>query len=351
MLRTKKDARYFLVAESAVMKSVVSALEGFSAGDAPVLICGEHGTGRELAARVLHDGSPRRARKFFAVRPTFATEGDGSHDTQERAADNAFASAAGGTLLIKDISDLSAAAQRSVKRVLRRAATDARGEARLVATADTDLEVAVNGKMLGRDLYEALSRQRLELPPLRARVEDIPQLVERWLAHYAEEIGRGSMKVTARAHERLMAYPWPGNVAELKNIVRRLAARVSGTRVEGGNIEEVLPVLAERVPLEDLSFEDMVKAKLAGFMRRMDGYPVTDLYEKILERVERPLFDLVLEQTAGNQVKAAEILGVNRNTLRRRLAVFGMRTKRAGKRPRVEAALDVTRAAGANRNE
>lgn len=330
------------------MKAVVAAIDAFGAGDEPVLICGEHGTGRELVARVLHDTSARKARRFLAVRPNFVAESeDGAAVTPEDiAAEAAFATAAGGTLLIKDISDLSAAAQRTVKRVLRRAAGDGRPDVRLVATADADLEVAVNGKMLGRDLYDSLSRQLIELPPLRQRTEDIPQLVERWLNHYASEIGRGSMKVATRAHQRLMSYPWPGNVGELKNIVRRLAARVSGARVEAGDIETVLPAIAERVPLEDMSFEDMVKAKLSGFMRRMDGYPVTDLYEKILERVERPLFDLVMEQTAGNQVKAAEILGVNRNTLRRRLAVFGMRTKRAGKRARVEAALDIVKATG-----
>ena len=144
--------------------------------------------------------------------------------------------------------------------------------------------------------------------------------------------------MSSRAYGRLTAYPWPGNVAELKSIARRLVVRATGARLEAGDVDEVLPVVAERVPLEDLAFEEMVKSKLAGLLARMDGYPVHDLYEKVLARVERPLFDLVLERTGGNQVKAAELLGLNRNTLRKKLDTLGMTRKR---RPgREDEALD-----------
>ena len=99
-------------------------------------------------------------------------------------------------------------------------------------------------------------------------------------------------------------------------------------------------MVARRVPLEDLSFEEMIKAKLAGFLQRMDGYPVRDLYDKVLARVERPLFDLVLEHTGGNQLKAAEILGVNRNTLRKKLEARGVASKKRKRAGRAEKALD-----------
>ena len=147
------------------------------------------------------------------------------------------------------------------------------------------------------------------------------------------EVGRDRMNVSTRAHARLVKYPWPGNVAELKSIARRLVVRVTRSRLEAGDVDEVLPVVAERVPLEDLAFEEMVKSKLAGLLARIDGYPVHDLYEKVLARVERPLFDLVLVHTGGNQLKAAEILGLNRNTLRKKLADLGIdQTKQAKKR-------------------
>ena len=142
------------------------------------------------------------------------------------------------------------------------------------------------------------------------------------------------------AHTRLAEYPWPGNVAELKSVARRLIVRVARNRIEAGDVDEVLPVVATRVPLEDLAFEEMVKAKLAGLLARIDGYPAHDLYEKVLARVERPLFDLVLAHTGGNQLKAAELLGLNRNTLRKKLADLGIASKSKAKQSREDRALD-----------
>jgi len=337
MAKKRQDALYFLVAESAAMKRVVDAVARFGPQEEPVLVAGEHGTGRELVARAVHEASPRSRKKFVAVRPTLE---EFSESPEMSPTAGGVHNASGGTLLVKDISDLSAAAQRYVKKLLRR---DASGEAgasdvRRGGSAGGDVETAVKAKMFGRELYEPLAKQRIDIPPLRERTEDIPVLAERWLSHYAEEVGRTALTLANKAQDRLAAYPWPGNVAELKNIMRRLANRIETNRVEAGDIEEVLPVLSERVPLEDLSFEELVRAKLQGFMRRMDGYEVADLYERILERVEKPLFDLVLEHTAGNQIKASKMLGVNRNTLRKKLEVLGMRTKRKDKADR-----DVTR--------
>ena len=121
--------------------------------------------------------------------------------------------------------------------------------------------------------------------------------------------------------------------------------RVQRSKIEAGDVDEVLPVVSTRVPLEDLAFEEMVKAKLAGLLARIDGYPVHDLYEKVLARVERPLLDLVLAHTGGNQVKAAQLLGLNRNTLRKKLAGLGMdqsksKSKSKKKPGREDLALD-----------
>ncbi|MCW5803750.1 MAG: hypothetical protein KIT31_15305 [Deltaproteobacteria bacterium] len=207
----------------------------------------------------------------------------------------------------------------------------------VVATADLDLERAVAASIVSRDLHDLFRARRIEVPPLRDRLEDLPALFERWIKHYAAEIGRARPTVSTRTYVRLSEYPWPGNVAELKSIARRLVVRVDRPRIEAGDVDEVLPVVAARVPLEDLAFEDMVKAKLSVLLARLDGYPVNDLYDKVLARVERPLFDLVLAHTGNNQVKAAEILGLNRNTLRKKLADLGLPTRRAG---RADHALD-----------
>jgi two-component system nitrogen regulation response regulator GlnG len=351
MLRPSLKAADFLVAASPAMRAVITAVDRYSDGDAPVLICGEHGTGRELVARVLHRRGPRGASRFVAVRPTFedaptspSPSGGREGDACERAR-RALRAASGGTLLVKDVSDLSASSQRTLKRAIR----DRRGgregaevfDVQVVATADLDLDRAVDAEIVSPELYQLFAGRRIEVPPLRDRTEDLPELFERWIKHYAAEIGRSKLTVSSRAVARLTAYPWPGNVAELKSIARRLVVRVTRARLEAGDVDEVLPIVAERVPLEDLAFEEMVKAKLAGLLARIDGYPVHDLYEKVLARVERPLFDLVLAHTGGNQLKAAEILGLNRNTLRKKLAGLGIdqTKKRAGREDR---ALDST---------
>jgi two-component system nitrogen regulation response regulator GlnG len=362
----KSNPAEYLVAESPSMRAVVDAVERFAESDAPVLVCGEHGTGRELVARVLHLKSPRRGGRFVAVRPTFdgAELGGGGDDDTEQRARRALRAAQGGTLLVKDVCDVPAPGQRTLRKAIGRDGRDGGGrepvrkneradssgevyDVRVVGSADLDLERAVDARILARDLYEQMRERRIDVPPLRERGGDIPTLVERWVRHYADEVGRGKLTVSTRAHERLVKYPWPGNVAELKNLARRLVVNTRGARIEAGDLDLVLPTVAERVPLEDLSFEEMVKSKLAGFMSRMDGYPVHDLYERVLERVERPLFDLVLEKTGGNQLKAAEILGLNRNTLRRKLEALGVdkgagRSRAGGgkKKDREDRALD-----------
>jgi two-component system nitrogen regulation response regulator GlnG len=341
MLRTSARANDFLVADSPAMRKVADQVARYADGAAPVLICGEHGTGRELVARVLHQRGPRQRCRFIAVRPTFEgadvphVDGTGSDAACERAR-LALRAAEGGTLLVKDVSDLSAPSQRTLKRAIRR---DEDHDVHVVATGDIDLDRAVDAQIVSRELYELFEPRRIVVPPLRERSEDLPVLFERWLKHYAAEVGRAKQTVSSRAHERLAAYPWPGNVAELKSIARRLVVRVTRGRIEAGDVDEILPVVAERVPLEDLAFEEMVKAKLAGLLARIDGYPIHDLYEKVLARVERPLFDLVLAHTGGNQLKAAELLGLNRNTLRKKLADLGMEQKKR-KPGREDLALD-----------
>ncbi|MGE0870803.1 MAG: sigma-54-dependent transcriptional regulator [Kofleriaceae bacterium] len=344
MLRPQLKAKDFLVAESPAMQAVVADVERFARDDSPVLICGEHGTGRELVARVLHQRSPRATGKFVAVRPTFedapVTKDQAPTDDACERARRALRSATGGTLLVKDMSDLSRPSQRTIKRAIRdRAAakdTSDTFDVHVVATADVDVDHAVDASIISRELYELFRSRRIEVPPLRDRVEDLPVLFERWLKHYAAEIGRNQLRVSTRVHQRLAEYPWPGNVAELKSLTRRLAVRTTRSTIEAGDVDEILPKVASRVPLEDLAFEDMVKAKLAGLLARVDGYPVHDLYDKVLARVERPLFDLVLARTGGNQLKAAELLGLNRNTLRKKLANLGIgqKKKRGGREDR-----------------
>src|SRR5262245_60560246 len=194
MLRPNLKANDFLVAESATMRAVVESVTAYADGGAPVLICGEHGTGRELVARVLHQRGPRGQGKFIAVRPTFedvpvsaaaAARERGEDSTCERAR-RALRAAAGGTLLVKDVSDLSGPSQKTLRRAISSRERAASGErererepaevfdVRVVATADLDLERAVDAAIVSRELYELFRAQRIEVPPLRDRLDDLP---------------------------------------------------------------------------------------------------------------------------------------------------------------------------------
>jgi len=365
------------------MRLVATEIEQAAAHDEPVLILGEPGSGRELIARLIHLGSRRRGRELVTVRPgaapkaIFADEIGGSSDS-------AFRRAHGGSLLIKDICDLTRAAQRKLSRLLRGprgadlapapptvtpatppAASSASSSAsmvgppvhdvRVLATCDPGLDRAAAAEIFNRVLFERLSGSVIRVPSLRERAPDIVPLATQLIRQYAREIGRGKVSMSTRAYDRMVAYPWPGNVAELKGIARRLVVNVRTNHIQAADVDAALPLLAERVPIEQMSLEDMVRCKLAAFLRQIDGYPVVGVHEDVLSRVERPLLDLVMEHTGGNQVKAAEILGLNRNTLRRKLSEHGLaggRTARAAGLAQQDASrVDPRSTRRAHRNE
>jgi two-component system nitrogen regulation response regulator GlnG len=190
----------------------------------------------------------------------------------------------------------------------------------------------VAAEAFDKELYDRLGVRRITIPPLRRRVADIPRLCHHFIRELAEEMARPGMTFSSKAIDRLSAYPWPGNVGELKETMRRLMLRLKKGPVEAVDVEAVLPRVEERVPVEELSLEELVHAKLKGFLKRVDGYDVQNLYDDVIARVERPLLALVLEQAGGNQLKAAQMLGLNRNTLRKKLADLGLPAKDGGKR-------------------
>jgi two-component system, NtrC family, nitrogen regulation response regulator GlnG len=301
------------------MAQVVERVREAAATDAPVLIEGEPGTGRELVARAIHYAGRRRRHGFVAVKATtiprdlLASELFGPRSVTLRRA-------SGGTLLVKDVDALPPVQQRGLARVLR-GGEGGRGDVRVIGASDGDVQGSVAACSFDRDLYDRLAA-RIHIPPLRRRLEDLPRLVRGFLEQAGKEIGRSRPRVTDGALERMARYPWPGNVAELKDVCRRLVRALKGPReaVDLTAVEGVLPKVHERLPLEEMSFEELVRSKIEPFLRRVDGYEVGNLYERVLAHIERPLLALVLEHTQGSQVRAAEILGLNRNTLRKKLA-------------------------------
>lgn len=285
--------------------------------DAPVLIEGERGTGRERVARLLHELGPRKNAGFVRVDPD-------DEDDPPRV-DDELVRAVGGTLLVKEIAHVGRGPQKRLLRAIRRTGGKREGsgeflDVRVVAATGVDLSRAVADELFDAELYERLGAMRIVVPSLRRRAEDVPVLLDHFGRTEARDLGLDALSYTPRAVDKLLAYSWPGNVAELRDVVRRLCLRRARGPIELSDVEAVLPPIVERVPIEQLSFEEMVRAKISALLQRMEGYAMEDLYDEVISRVERPLIELVLERTGNNQLKAAEILGLNRNTLRKKIA-------------------------------
>lgn len=334
----------FLVTESAAMRDVVEQINAVSDMDAPVLIEGEPGTGRELIARVIHLSSQRRLQAFVTVKGGTAPTGVFS-DSSNATSSSVLKRANGGTLLVKDFCALPKRSQERLRLVLDAKAGRARDDSvvsvmdvRVIASTDPELSRAVDAGVFSSELYRCFKKHRIVVPPLRERTADIAPLATSLIRGYGRTMGRKRMRISTRAFDRMVSYAWPGNVAELKAVCRRVASRAENGKVEPEDLDAVLPVLEAKAPLEQTSFEDMVRSKLVEFLRNMDGYPIEDLYDQVLDRVERPLLQVIMDYTGNNQVKAAEILGLNRNTLRRKLAERGVRAQAKGARARSAAA-------------
>jgi two-component system nitrogen regulation response regulator GlnG len=313
------------------MKAVLAAIDELAQNPEPVLIEGEPGSGRELIARLLHRRSARRDREMISIKAGAAPTEMFSCPVADRA-DHFFASAHGGTLLVRDVCELRKQSQRNLTKAL---GDESDWDMRVLVTSDPGLSAAVEAGMFHGPLLKKLTKNTIVVPPLRDRQEDIVPLMEELVRILGRDMGRRRVTLSTLANDTLLCYPWPGNVAEMKQVARRLVVRAKGGLIEASDVDAVLPTLARRVPMEEVSFEDLVRFKLSELLRMVDGYPVHALHEEVMGLVERPLLRLVLEHTGKNQVKAAEILGLSRNTLRRRLQDFGLVGPR-GKRLRAK---------------
>ena len=320
-----------LPGSSLLAKQLRDRVHEVAESDAPVLIEGERGTGREWVARVLHTLGPRKSARFVCVDPDESPSVENSREV-----DGDLARAHGGTLLVKEVAHVGRGPQKRLVRAIRRGPhrkeptrepTGELHDVRLIAATCVDLERAVQDELFDADLFDRLRAMRITLPTLRQRPEDVAPLADHFARVTARELGVDRAVFSPRAIDKLSRYSWPGNIAELQSVVRRLSMRGRRDLVEVSDVEAVLPPVVERVPAEQLSFEEMVRTKIHALLQRMEGYPFEGLYEEVISRVERPLIELVLERTGNNQVRAAEILGMNRNTLRKKIAERNVNAK------------------------
>jgi two-component system nitrogen regulation response regulator GlnG len=332
-VRAARDEPLPLIGRSAPMQEVYRTIARLVGADLTVLIQGESGSGKSLVARALHDLGRRRDGRFVAVNlgalPRERVDAELFGATE--GAPGKLAEADGGTLLLDEISDMPLDSQIRLLRVFDgdepavNPKTGRRSDVRVIAATNRDLRGLISQGLFREDLYFRLDVAPIRLPPLRHHPEDIPELARAFLLRANRE-GLPSKTIDHDALERLKHYDWPGNVRELENLVRRICALYADETITARIIEREL---ADRRAPDNaegpVSLATLIERHLASqFASHVDGVPPPGLYDRVLADVERPLFQLTLAATRGNQVRAAEVLGLNRNTLRKRILDLGI---------------------------
>src|SRR5882757_5799774 len=334
------DGQLPLIGRSPAMQEIYRAIARLMGTDLTVMITGESGTGKELVARALHDFGKRRSGPFVAINmaaiPRELIESElfghekGAFTGATTRSMGRFEQAHGGTLFLDEIGDMPIDAQTRLLRVLQEGEFTAvggrvpiRADVRIVAATHNDLRQLIRQGLFREDLFYRINVVPIRLPPLRERTEDIPALARHFLALAGAE-GLPGKTLDQAALERLKTYRWPGNVRELENLVRRLTALyaqevIGGDVIESVLAEAMLPGEPATAPANEGLSAAVERHLKEYYAAHRDTLPAAGLYDRVLREVERPLILLTLAATRGNQIRAAQLLGLNRNTLRKKI--------------------------------
>jgi two-component system nitrogen regulation response regulator GlnG len=323
-----------LLGRSPAMQAVYRVIARVVSNDLTVLISGESGTGKELVARAIHDLGPRHAAPFVAVNmaaiPRDLIEADlfgherGAFTGAAQRGVGRFEQAEGGTLFLDEIGDMPLDAQTRLLRVLQSGeftpvggARAVRANVRIVAASNRELSARVADGLFREDLFYRLNVVPVALPPLRERGADVALLARHFLDGAAEQ-GLSRRRLDDGAVAVLRAHDWPGNVRELENLMRRLAVLARDEVIDAAGVRAMLA--GTPTPTDEPEIGVAVQALIA----RLEADRPGALYARVIEEVERPLIEAMLARHGGNQLRAAAALGINRNTLRKRLDALGI---------------------------
>jgi two-component system nitrogen regulation response regulator GlnG len=328
-----------LVGRSPAMQDIYRALARLMQTDLTVMITGESGTGKELVARALHDFGKRRNGPFVAINmaaiPRDLIEAElfghekGAFTGATARSSGRFEQAEGGTLFLDEIGDMPMDAQTRLLRVLQEGEytmvggrTPIKSNVRIVAATHRDLSQMIRQGLFREDLYYRLNVVPIRLPPLRERIDDIADLVSHFL-RAAQREGEPVKTISPDAIKLMQAYSWPGNVRELENLVRRLGALYVDENVSREIVQAELNIAdRQSIPAASgpMDVSSAVETHVAQLLREHEPkLPPAGLYQRVLDKVEAPLIAMVLNACGGNQIKASELLGLNRNTLRKKI--------------------------------
>ena len=331
-----------IIGRSPAMQAIYRTLGKMVNVDLTVMITGESGTGKELVARALHVLGPRKDKEFVALNmaaiPRELVESElfghekGSFTGAVARKSGAFELAQGGTLFLDEIGDMPIEAQTRLLRVLQQGEFMTVGglkpiaaDARIICATHRDPAGLVKQKQFREDLFYRLNVVPVKLPPLRERREDIPELVQYFL-NKAKVRGLPAKEITAAGMNILEGYAWPGNVRELENLIYRMVTLYSQRVIDAPSLQTEL---SSRKPPAFRSMEkplpEVIREHVENyFASHENSLPLPGIYDRLMPLVEKPLIEVTLKATDGNQVKAAEILGINRNTLRKKIAELGI---------------------------
>ena len=333
-----------LIGRSPPMQEVYRTIARVVSNDLTVLVLGESGTGKELVARAIHDFGPRKGAPFVAVNmaaiPRELIESElfgherGAFTGAAQRTQGRFEQAQGGTLFLDEIGDMPMEAQTRLLRVLQSGefspvggARAIRADVRIIAATHQELPRLIADGQFREDLYYRLNVVPVRLPSLRERGSDVGELARYFLDRAAAD-GLPRKQLSAKAVERLEQHSWPGNVRELENLMRRLAALTRDAVITPALIEQQLGVGGQQAVAAVPDGADLGEAIEQHLARHFASYghalPPDGLYDRVLAEFERPLLRLTLAAVRGNQLKAARLLGINRNTLRKKLTDLGV---------------------------
>lgn len=335
-----------LIGRSIAMQEIYRVLARLTQTDLTVMINGESGTGKELVARVLHDHGRRRLGPFVPVNmaaiPRDLIESElfghekGAFTGAQARLSGRFEQAEGGTLFLDEIGDMPLEAQTRLLRVLQEGEyttvggrTPIKTDLRIIAATHRDLRAQIQQGLFREDLFYRLNVVPLRLPPLRERLDDIGDLTRHFLRTMASE-DVGEHTISNEAIERLKQHSWPGNVRELENLIHRIVAVYPQELISADIVDKELvdvAAAASTAPEEagSQSLAEMVERHLASYFAHYNGeLPPPGLYDRVIREIEVPLISAALTATRGNQIRAAELLGLNRNTLRSRIKLLNI---------------------------
>jgi two-component system nitrogen regulation response regulator GlnG len=332
------EEEYAMIGKSNIMNEIFKIIGKVADSDASVLIQGERGTGKELVARAIHSSSNRADKPFISINcaaipmellesELFGHEKGAFTGAIDRKIGN-FEQAHLGTLFLDEIGDMSTYLQAKILRAIEEkeivsvgSAKSIKVDVRIVAATNQDLLDLIKNKMFRADLYDRLNHVPIFLPSLKERLEDVPHLIKHFLGKFSKEMG-AKKSVTEEAVNFLKFHNWPGNVRELQNTVRRAYLISPNNILDKKDFMFLAKTEKKEEMIKELSLEEIIDWKLEEFMRILQSGEMEEVYDFVISQVEKPLIRKILNMTNGNQIKAAKILGMNRNTLRKKVNQF-----------------------------